>query len=196
MTFQRHSAVIIPGAGVVAGDGAYSVYADQGGRGSHWNRMFRVVLFFLLAILIGHVSAESGLRSFLPGSLAAIKQAREGRPFILVFWSADCVSCVKELDALSQSLAKHPDLNVVMIATDEPSFEDAVEAVLDRYGLTRVENWIFGDPDAQRLRREVDSSWLGELPRSYFYDTAHRRRAHSGALSVQQIEDWLAAAKP
>ena len=46
-----------------------------------------------------------------------------------------------------------------------------------------------------KLRYGIDPSWFGELPRSYFYDAAHNRLPHSGALNEDHIEAWLAAVK-
>ena len=155
----------------------------------------RVALAFVLALLAGGLAAQEELHLFTAGSLAEIKQSKEGKPFILMFWSLDCASCMKELDALSDAIRRHPDLNIVMISTDDESQREPVEAMLDTHGLRQVESWIFADANTQRLRYEVDPSWFGELPRSYFYDAAHNRIAHSGALSAKHIESWLAAVK-
>jgi thiol-disulfide isomerase/thioredoxin len=157
---------------------------------------FGVILLSCLALLSGHSSARDALHSFVPGSLAEIKQAREGKPFILMFWSLDCPSCVKELDALANALRRRPGLNIVMVSTDVESPRQPVEAMLDKHGLGRVESWIFAIANTQRLRYEIDSTWFGELPRNYFYDADHNRIAHSGALGAKQIDAWLAAIKP
>ena len=154
------------------------------------------MVFLLLALFAGQLSAQEDLHPFKAGSLAKIKQSREGKPFILMIWSVDCASCMKELEVLAGMISKHPDLNIVMIATDDASRKEPVKTMLNRHGLNGVESWIFADASIQRLRYEIDSSWFGELPRSYFYDAAHQRIAHSGALSAEHIDAWLAAIKP
>ncbi len=147
------------------------------------------------ALLACHL-AVAAPHLFKAGSLAEIQAGRAGKPFILLFWSLDCASCVKELDSLAAITAKHPDLDLVMVSTDEDSYAKEVEATLSKHGLGKIESWIFADANAQRLRHEIDPTWFGELPRSYFYDAAHHRQPHSGVLGVGQIGSWRISANP
>lgn len=140
--------------------------------------------------------AVADLHPFKAGSLAEIQAQRAGKPFILLFWSLDCTSCMKEMDGLAAVAAKHPELDLVMVSTDEDSYGKEVEATLDKHGLRKVESWIFADANAQRLRYEIDPAWFGELPRSYFYDAAHQRKPHSGVLGIEQIEAWRTSTHP
>lgn len=157
-------------------------------------------LFKLIAVLSGLVlcpiALAGDLHPFKAGSLTEIMAARVGKPFILLFWSMDCASCMREMDDLSSVVSKNSDLDLVMVATDEISFAKDVEAMLEKHKLQQVEAWIFADPDAQLLRYKVDPSWFGELPRSYFYDAAHNRLPHSGILTIEHINAWRDAVKP
>jgi hypothetical protein len=72
----------------------------------------------------------------------------------------------------------------------------AVKGILARNGLIDVENWIFGTVDAQKLRYEIDPSWYGELPRTYFYNATGNRTAKSGALRIDEFEALIAQIKP
>ncbi len=150
----------------------------------------------LLASTFSRPACAEPPHSFKAGSLSQIEAARAGRPFILLFWSLDCPSCVKELDDLAAAVAKYPDLELVMVSTDEASYAKAVEAMLDKHGLQDVQSWTFADSNAQRLRHEIDPAWFGELPRGYFYDAAHHRLPHSGVLGIENIEAWRAAVRP
>jgi thiol-disulfide isomerase/thioredoxin len=149
----------------------------------------------LFALLCCNQAFAEGLRPFKAGSLQAITAARAGKPFLLLLWSLDCPSCLKEMDGLAASVAKHPELDLVLVSTDEDSYGKEAEAALHKHGLQSVESWIFADANAQRLRYEIDPAWFGELPRSYFYDASHQRLPQSGVLSVESIEAWLAAVK-
>lgn len=152
-----------------------------------------LILFVALAF---PVSADQKIKPFVSGSLAEILENRPGQPFILMFWSLDCASCMQELDALAASIRKHPHLSLVMVATDDQTLSDSVSAMLAKHGLADVESWIFGSASAQKLRYEVDPSWFGELPRSYFYDKSHQRMAYSGALTEQYLDVWAEATRP
>ncbi|QSA96368.1 TlpA disulfide reductase family protein [Methylococcus sp. EFPC2] len=156
-----------------------------------------IVFLLLISLTTRLAAAEVPLRPFGSGSLAQIESARTGKPFILSVWSIDCVSCMKELDALSHALDKFPGLQVVLVSTDDLAQQDAVAKMLQKHGLIgKADNWIFADSDAQALRYEIDNTWYGEMPRSYFYDAAHERTAHSGALTLPDIDAWRNRNKP
>ncbi len=155
------------------------------------------LILMVLALMFCQPAAAESLHPFKAGSLSEIKAARAGKPFILLFWSLDCASCMKELDGLAAAVAKYPDLDLVMVSTDEEdSYGNEVEAMLAKHHLQNVQSWIFADSNVQRLRYEIDPTWFGELPRSYFYDAAHNRLPHSGVLGIEYIEAWRAAVKP
>ncbi len=82
-----------------------------------------------------------------------------------------------------------PDLNIVMLATDDVSIADQIQKVLAKNQLTNLDNWVFADKNAQRLRYEIDPKWFGELPRAYFLDKNHKRQGFSGALSQEDYEN-------
>ena len=49
-----------------------------------------------------------------------------------------------------------------------------------------------GNPVLSRVERyAIDPAWRGELPRSYLFDAAHKRAAHSGLMNETQLRDWL-----
>jgi len=149
-----------------------------------------------LTLFSAPLFAEDQTQPFRAGSLNEILKARQGKPFILMFWSLDCASCMKDLDALAASMKKHPKLDLVMVSTDDAEFAGEVNDMLAKHQLKQIESWIFSESNAQRLRYEVDPSWYGELPRSYFYDAGHNRLPVSGAITTEHIDAWVAAVKP
>jgi hypothetical protein len=54
-----------------------------------------------------------------------------------------------------------------------------------------IETWGFADDYAEPLRWSVDKAWHGELPRTYFFDAAHRADARSGRLDEGWVRAWL-----
>lgn len=154
------------------------------------------VASLLAAVLLATAArADPAPRPFTAGSLAEVAQARTGKPFLLLLWSLDCASCIKEMDGLADTLAQHPELNLVIVATDDIADADRVDALLQKHRLGAVESWMFADANAQKLRHAIDPTWLGELPRSYFYDANHQRKGQSGMVKPEQILTWLASLK-
>lgn len=144
----------------------------------------------LLAGLLLASLAHAEIRPFVAGSLADIERARQGKPFILTFWSAGCTHCPAELTALGELVRKHPRLDLVLVATDTPAESAELQALARQYGLAGQAQWVFADEQPERLRHEIDRRWYGELPRIYFYDRQHRRAGKSGAIPAEQLERW------
>ncbi|MDZ7584148.1 MAG: TlpA family protein disulfide reductase [Thiobacillus sp.] len=150
----------------------------------------RLLALALLSALILPAAAQE-LKPFVAGSIKEITAARQGKPFILGMWSLTCVHCQKELALLSGLLKKHPDLDLVLVATDTPEEGEAISARLRQTGLGGAQAWVFADPFVERLRFEIDPRWYGELPRTYLYDPSHKALGFSGKPDPRQLEQWL-----
>jgi thiol-disulfide isomerase/thioredoxin len=150
----------------------------------------RLLALALLSVLVLPAAAQE-LKPFVAGSIKEITAARQGRPFILGMWSLTCTHCREELVLLSGLLKKHPDLDLVLVATDTPEEGEAISATLRQSGLGSAEAWVFADPFVERLRFKIDPKWHGELPRTYLYDPSHKAQAFSGKLDGLQLEQWL-----
>lgn len=151
----------------------------------------------LAALLVCDGQAqESFTKTFNPGSYQQILRENATSPFILAIWSVDCPSCIKDMSVLSEIRHRHPEIKIIMLSTDEPSATPEVKNILARHALNDLENWVFGGDDAQKLRYEIDPSWYGELPRTYFYSASHTRVGKSGALKIEEFEAQIANFKP
>jgi len=151
----------------------------------------------ILSALSAFCFAQEGyIKSFNPGSYQQILRENAGHPFMLAIWSLDCPSCIKDMRILAEAKQKHPGLKIIMLSTDEPSATSEVKSMLARQGLSDLENWIFGSEDAQKLRYEIDSSWFGELPRTYFFDKSHNKIGKSGALRIDELEAYIGRISP
>ena len=157
-------------------------------------KRWRVWLAVLLCLAAVAVQAAD-IKPFVRGSMAEISAARQGKPYILAFWSLACTHCREELGLLSGLLKQHPGLSVVLVSTDTPEEGAEIAATLAGYQLGGAESWVFADSFSERLRAAVDKKWHGELPRTYLYDRAHQASAHSGKLRPEQLATWLQAAQ-
>lgn len=131
------------------------------------------------------------LKPFTAVSMKTIEQSRAGQTFFVVLWALDCPPCRKELEMLGQLRRQHEGLPLVLISTDSVDQSAGVMAVLRKYSLVDADAWIFADSYAERLRHAIDPQWYGELPRSYFYDCNHSRKAVSGILKEEELKNWL-----
>lgn len=169
----------------------------NGAPGKPHSRFFRKPRRAYLALAMSVVLAlptpatAQEVRPFASGSLARIVESRDGRPFILAFWSLTCSHCQEEFALFGKLLHRHPKLDLVLVSTDMPEDSETIHATLEKSGLAKAEAWVFADSFAERLRFEVDNKWHGELPRAYFYAPGEARRAVSGKVAENEIKHWI-----
>jgi thiol-disulfide isomerase/thioredoxin len=153
--------------------------------------MGRFAFLAALALLLTGAPAWAEVRTFENGSLAQIRAQRQGKPFILSFWSLDCAHCPQELKALGELKKRYPKVDIVLVSTDSPEAVEALASFAAQKGLTTSEQWVFAATQPQRLRYEVDPRWWGELPRTYFHDAEHRIDAVSGVVPMERLKRWV-----
>ena len=144
----------------------------------------------ILSLVPSTAMAAQEIKPFVRGSYQQIVSARQGKPFIVNFWSLTCSYCKVELSMFKKLAKKYPGLDLVLISTDSPEEAAPISATLAKFSLGKAEAWVFADSYTERLRFEVDKKWYGELPRTYFYDRQHRRDGRSGVVPVEQLERW------
>ncbi|PTN10322.1 TlpA family protein disulfide reductase [Nitrosomonas aestuarii] len=151
-------------------------------------RILIISLFVSAGITMSVQAEKVDLKLFTPGSYQQLLSNHENKPVMLAIWSITCASCMEKMPLLHALQKSRPGVNIVMLAVDDLSDQAHVEAVLAEHRLADVENWIFADDNAQRLRYEIDPAWFGELPRTYFLNGNHDRQGISGALSYDDYQ--------
>lgn len=131
------------------------------------------------------------IKPFVSGSYQKIVSARQGKPFMVNFWSLTCAYCKAELGMLKKLAGKHPKLDLVLVSTDTPDEEKLVSDTLSEFSLNKAEAWVFADSYVERLRFEVNKRWQGELPRTYFFGAKGDVRAVSGKIEQKEVEQWI-----
>ena len=159
--------------------------------------LLTALCFAIFSIAPAPVSAGQEIKPFVRGSYQKIVAARQGKPFVLNFWSLTCSYCMVELEMFKKLARKYPNLDLVLVSTDTPEEEKSVSATLAKFSLGKAEAWVFADSYTERLRFEIDKKWQGELPRTYFYsaNVGARRavpvQAISGKLEYKEVEQWV-----
>ncbi len=141
----------------------------------------------LLTIGIAGPAQSNEIKPFVPGSYQQLLNDYAGKAFVLVLWSVDCPSCLKDMQLLGSFHGEHPEINMLLLSTDEATALPQMQKLLQDHQLAELPNWVFADEDAQKLRYEIDQNWFGELPRTYFFNQSQARVGKSGALTKQQL---------
>jgi thiol-disulfide isomerase/thioredoxin len=155
----------------------------------------KLVLPLLLFMAVLNNPAQAGqaiLKPFVPGSYQHILTDAKTQPLMLVVWSITCSSCLKDMALLNKLHNTKPDLKIVMLATDGAQAAAQIQDILQKNALTSVENWNYADENTPKLQYEIDPTWYGELPRTYFFDKAHQRTAVSGVLTEADYQAHFA----
>ncbi|TAN68836.1 MAG: TlpA family protein disulfide reductase [Magnetospirillum sp.] len=153
--------------------------------------MRRFVLAAMALMLAGPAGAGE-LRPFVQGSYAALVKEHAGRPLVIHFWSLTCAPCLVELPQWREAQRHHPEMDLVLVATDSPDEAPKLGRTLTRAGLTGVDSWVFADSFAERLRFEVDKTWHGELPMTRLVGRDGAAEAVTGTVSDAALAAWLA----
>ncbi|MFU8789415.1 MAG: TlpA family protein disulfide reductase [Methylobacter sp.] len=149
-------------------------------------KIFLNALFVCLAAF--NTTAQAAPSAFIAGSYQQILASNAGRPFVLVIWSVNCPSCLKEMALLERLHQDKPELKMILLAADEPSEAEQIQQILAKNQLSGIESWAYADENIQRLQFEIDPAWYGELPRTYFFNKAHQRTGVSGVLTKEDYE--------
>ncbi len=145
----------------------------------------------ILSLVPAPVSAAPDIKPFVRGSYQQLIAARQGRPFMVNFWSLSCTHCQSELAMFKKLARKYPKLDLVLVSTDTTEEEKLVAATLEKIAPANAETWLFADSYIERLRYEVDKRWHGELPRTYFFGANNEVKAFSGRIEEHEIERWI-----
>lgn len=157
-------------------------------------RSIKPMFLCLLALIFFCQTSRAdtaALQTFKAGSYQKILKAHQHTPFIVIIWSINCPSCLEEMQLLSEIHARNPNLNMIMLSTDTKIASEQIQMYLDQYQLTDVENWLFDEQDSKTLRRTIDQTWQGEVPRSYFYQSSGAKKGVSGLLARDEFQKLL-----
>ncbi len=149
------------------------------------------VLCFFISLTTHQAWADSKVNQFHTDSYEQLLSAHKNNAFVLILWSVDCSSCLKEMSLLNRIHKDNPQLKMVMLATDSPAEIDQINKYQTQFQLSDIEQWVFADENAQKLRFKLDPRWYGELPRTYFYNKEHQRTGFSGVLKEEHYQQQI-----
>jgi thiol-disulfide isomerase/thioredoxin len=149
----------------------------------------------VISLLAGSsFAAPSPLKPFERGSWREVLRAHAGRPTLVHFWGVTCGPCKVELPQLGNFMKDHPGIDVVTISADlVPDLPEATQAMLEKAGLARAENFIFSDGYVERLRFEIDPSWQGDIPRTMLIGRDGAISTIEGTAEMSDLNKWSAA---
>lgn len=106
---------------------------------------------------------------------------------IVAIWALDCAYCEENLSALAAFQQQRKGVDLVFVATDPVSQNDALTARLKAAHLDGVPSRAYADATPDRINFLIDPEWGGETPRTLVIHADGSRKAYSGALNAARI---------
>jgi thiol-disulfide isomerase/thioredoxin len=148
----------------------------------------KIFLFFLF---FSHFSFAYDFMPFDMNTRQVIEKRYIDQPLIISFWSIDCPYCIDDLKKLGKALSKNTNVKLITVCVDGKESAKKAERILSQANLPKHEQYQYAEVDEDRLRYNIDPSWYGELPRTYFYDAAHQVTPLSGKISNSFLDKWF-----
>jgi thiol-disulfide isomerase/thioredoxin len=148
----------------------------------------KIFLFFLF---FSHLSFAYDFMPFDMNTRKVIEKRYIDQPLIISFWSIDCPYCIDDLKKLGKALSKNTNVKLITVCVDGKESAKKAERILSQANLPKHEQYQYAEVDEDRLRYNIDPSWYGELPRTYFYDAAHQVTPLSGKISNSFLDKWF-----
>ncbi len=153
---------------------------------------YRFLLFSILLVLtINIAKAELTILPFTKNSFTEIKNQRQNKPFILIFWSESCSYCMKELALFGKLYKQYPDVELIIVATDPFLEDEIVIDVLNRSQLKLKQTWVFAEQFPEKIYYKVNKRWRGELPATHFFGRDNQEIRHMGIVKENELVEWL-----
>ena len=145
----------------------------------------------LLLLVFSNFSFAYEFMPFEINTRNVIEKKYLNQPLIISFWSIDCPYCIDDLKKLGKALSKNKNVKLITVCVDGKESAKKAERILNLAHLPEHERYQYAEADEDKLRYSIDPAWYGELPRTYFYDTAHQVTPLSGKISNSFLDAWL-----
>jgi thiol-disulfide isomerase/thioredoxin len=156
--------------------------------------MKTLVRALALTILFTASAMAGEMKPFIGGSWQEILKANAGKPAVVHFWGLTCAPCIVELPRWAALKKERPEMAMIMVASDPlPADVPDQQKVIGKAGLAAVENWTFADAFTERLRREIDPKWRGEMPRTIMIARDGTPTVLAGPVDTAAIRNWYDA---
>lgn len=153
--------------------------------------VIRVVAAILLTITLSSCSESQPVKAFVKGSFAQIQEAYKNTPHMIVFWSQDCAYCMKELALFQNARPRGSKVKLITVSTEPFLSAKIIRKLHQDNNLHDAEAWVFSESVREKLYFDVDKSWRGELPLTFFVGKDKNMVKQMGILTETELINWL-----
>jgi iron complex outermembrane receptor protein len=147
----------------------------------------------IFALLLSAPALATPPQALTAAQVPALLQPPAHGVRVIALWALDCAYCEPNLQALAALHARHPDIDVITVATDDVAQGDLLERRLHAAGADGLPSRAYADATPERLNYLIDPNWGGETPRTLVIRADGTRRGISGELTPQRLQSLLAS---
>ena len=153
----------------------------------------RLVIYLItLVLMTSALGAESSPQIMTVRKLEQMKKSLQGKRHLLFLRSLDCPPCFKELALIGKMAKGRAEFPVILFNVDLDVDADKVYREINlKYGLSSIPHYFISEDEYERVKYALDSSWYGELPKSYFIKEDGVWVGRSGLITEKTIDSWL-----
>ncbi|GLX78769.1 hypothetical protein tinsulaeT_21090 [Thalassotalea insulae] len=154
--------------------------------------MKRLIIRMLVLTTLLALGAEAATPQALSAKdVAALKMRDVDKEWLMILWSLECPPCFDELASLQTLSQQYPNLPLVLVNTDiGVQYHQERQVVVKEFALQPFEHYYIADRQLNDFRQQLDASWHGELPRSYFFIPGRDAIGVSGVLKPELLQRW------
>ena len=153
--------------------------------------LMSIIAALFMMLVTSAYAQEVTIKPYQKGDWALIQKSSKGAPLVVHFWGVTCPSCVKEMPQWGQFKKLNPNSRIVFIQVDDVSVE-SMQNILKKAGIFDMQSYFINGPFDERLRYEIDPSWHGETPTTFFIDRNGKISKKIGAIDFKQLKNFLA----
>ncbi len=150
---------------------------------------FLIKILLLLSITLSSQGLEKDI--FDDKTLDEIKIQLVNKPFILTFWSKECVYCNSNFKRILLAKIKNQKIPKYAVCIDCLNGFDNFASSIKEHKIDSFKNYLMTSTNKENIMFRIDSKWGGETPRTYLFDAKHSIKSFSGLISKKELKEWL-----
>lgn len=151
-----------------------------------------LIMLFLLPLSLKAEAVRMSLENLAGEQIALSNHIGNGQWVVVNTWSPTCTACVADLPAVKKFISRNPDVPVLGITLDFPSFGYGKKDIIEDFLKKEPLDYPLFLADLEQVS-EVIGRWLVGIPSmTIFHPDGRPLVTWPGVVEVDEIEKFIA----